>query len=185
MNKPCGYVCKAEADWNKTVFELLPDELQTLVKGVRRGERLHTVGRLDLNTSGLLIITNDGKFSHKLTAPQSGVKKVYRVTLGREVGTEEREIYVRKAAEGVLMEADKKAGEEMSGSAKIKWEENSCLITLTEGKFHEVRRIFRALGNEVTALERVSVGELVLDKTLAPGEYRALTQQELSRLMLL
>lgn len=182
LNKPCGYVCKAEADRNKTVFELLPKELQTLVKGAKRGERLHTVGRLDLDTSGLLIITNDGKFSHKITAPESGVKKVYRVTLGREVSDEEREIYVRKAAEGVMMGADKKAGEEMSGPAKIEWEENSCLITLTEGKFHEVKRIFRALGNEVVGLERLSVGELVLDKSLALGEYRALTQQEIFRL---
>ena len=81
MNKPCGYVCSAVSDSHKTIYELLPQELQTLVQNAKRGHRLHTVGRLDCNTSGLILITNDGSFSNTLTRPQNNITKTYEVTL--------------------------------------------------------------------------------------------------------
>lgn len=188
MNKPAGYVCKAVADRNKTVFELLPAELQVLVQGAKRGERLHTVGRLDRDTTGLLLITNDGQFSHKLTAPEYSVSKQYQVTLETPVKLEEQKGYCARAADGILLAADKKAPEERAGAAVIKFLDKetatvNCVITVTEGKFHEVRRIFSALGNKVLKLKRIQMGALELGTELPEGSWRYLTEQELSRLM--
>lgn len=203
MNKPAGYVCKACADRNKTVFELLPHNLQALVQGAKRGERLHTVGRLDLDTTGLLILTTDGKFSHRLTAPEYNVQKKYLVELETPVGQEARAVYEERAANGLLLPAEKKAPPEMCSGAKIEFYEpgagttteranseppaaptaRQCIITVTEGKFHEVRRIFRALGNRVVKLKRIQMGELMLDAELGEGAVRPLTEEELARLM--
>lgn len=203
MNKPSGYVCKAMADQNKTVFELLPEELQTLVQGAKRGERLHTVGRLDRDTTGLLLITNDGKFSHLLTAPEYAVEKQYLVTLESPVTVDEQKVYCARAAEGIVLPAEKKAAEERASAARIEFEANKnnvsadnknnvsadsntsscCTITITEGKFHEVRRIFSALGNKVLRLKRVRLGTLHLDQFLTEGAVRPLTSEEICRLM--
>lgn len=182
MNKPCGVVCKSVADWNTPVFELLSPELQKLVSEAKRGQRLHTVGRLDCNTSGLLIITDDGKLSHHLTAPENLIEKTYIAKLATPVSLQEQTEYIAKAAKGLILPAEKKAVEEQSAPAKLEFTEKGCIITVTEGKFHEVRRLFRALGNEVTELKRISIGSLNLDENLKPGQYRPLTELELSRL---
>lgn len=184
MNKPCGYVCKSEADRHKTIYELLTPDLQKLVKDAKRGERLHTVGRLDLETSGLLLITTDGFFSNRLTNPQNSITKTYKAHLSTPVPSQTQAHYILKAKQGLLMPAEKKSPEEMSAPSIIQFiTDQDCTITVTEGKFHEVRRIFRALGNEVTELQRLSIGSLQLDDTLKEGQYRPLTAQELSRLM--
>lgn len=192
INKPTGYVCKAVADRNKTVFELLPQELQKLVQGAKRGERLHTVGRLDLNTTGLLIITNDGLLSHKLTAPENNIQKKYEVALVTPVKVQEQKNYIQKAACGLELPPEKKAPQETSAPAFIEFTDGEsassssatrCTITVSEGKFHEVRRIFRALGNEVATLKRLQMGTLELPPDLQEGSWRYLTPQELSRLM--
>lgn len=182
MNKPCGYVCKSVADWHTPVFELLDSELQKLVSTAKRGERLHTVGRLDCDTSGLLIITDDGKLSHYLTAPENKIEKTYIAKLAKEVSAEEQADYISRAAKGVLLPAEKKAGEQLSAPAKLEFTKEGCKVTVTEGKFHEVRRLIRGLGNEVAELKRISIGNLQLDENLKPGEYRPLTEEELSRL---
>lgn len=180
MNKPYGYVCKAEADRHRTVFELLPKELQLTVKGAKRGERLHTVGRLDLNTSGLLLITNDGQFSHKLTVPENHVQKVYEVQLVKEVSESDQKKYIQLASEGLTLPPDKKAPEEQSAPAKIRFtSETTCLITVTEGKFHEVRRIFVTLGNEVLHLKRIKMGPFSLPQNLPEGKFIELSKDEL------
>ena len=171
MNKPKGYVCSAVSDSHKTVYELLPLELQNLVKNAKRGHRLHTIGRLDADTTGLLLLTTDGQFSHKIAA--LAVAKTYVATLKIPVPKAQQASYITRAARGLILPPEKKAPEQQAAPATIKFlSETAAQITITEGKFHEVRRIFRALGNEVTALERTAIGKLKLPKTLRPGEFQ-------------
>ena len=178
MNKPLGYVCSAASDSHKTVYELLTPELQALVTDAPRGCRLHTVGRLDCDTSGLLLITNDGKFSNRITA-NSGVSKTYRARLVSPVTPENQETCITLSASGLTLPPEKKYGEQKALPATLIFESaDVCKITVTEGKFHEVRRIFRALGNEVTTLERIAIGGLTLPADLKPGQWRELTKAE-------
>ena len=195
MNKPCGYVCSAASDSHKTVYELLTPELQELVRGAPRGCRLHTVGRLDCDTSGLLLITNDGKFSNRITAGpvvecptgriETTISKTYRTRLDSPVSPENQESYISRAAAGLTLPPEKKYGKQKALPATIIFEAPAiCKITVTEGKFHEVRRIFRALGNEVAELERFAIGKLELPRDLKPGQWRSLTDDEKELLML-
>ena len=184
MNKPADYVCAAASDSHKTVYELLSPELQELVSGAPRGCRLHTVGRLDCDTSGLLLVTNDGKFSNKITAGAE-IPKTYRAVLENPVTPENQTSYIKGAAGGLTLPPEKKYGEQKALPATIIFENPAiCKITVNEGKFHEVRRIFRALGNEVKDLERISIGSLQLPGELTPGQWRELTANELELFML-
>lgn len=185
MNKPCGYVCSAASDSHKTVYELLTPDLQAMVSEVPRGCRLHTVGRLDCDTSGLLLITNDGKFSNKV-ATSPDIQKTYRATLAKPLASEEQKNYIERAAGGLTLPPEKKFGEQKALSAALIFESPEiCKITVQEGKFHEVRRIFRALGNEVIELQRVAIGNLELPPDLKPGQWRELSEVELRSLSLL
>ncbi len=185
MNKPRGYVCAAASDSHKTVYELLSPELQKQVREAPRGSRLHTVGRLDCDTSGLLLITNDGKFSNRITADtmleclNHRITKSYLAVLKNPVATENQGLYINRAADGLLLPAEKKYGKQKALPASLVFEAaDICKITVFEGKFHEVRRIFRALGNEVTELERIAIGGLSLPQDLKPGQWRELTIAE-------
>ena len=184
MNKPCGYVCSAASDSHKTVYELLKPELQAMVRGAPRGYRLHTVGRLDCDTSGLLLITNDGKFSNQITTG-AGISKTYLARLALQLSQESQEAYIRLAASSLTLPPEKKWGQQKALPARLFFESpDACKITVVEGKFHEVRRIFRALGNEVKDLERISIGSLQLPEELTPGQWRELTANELELFML-
>lgn len=240
MNKPCGYVCSAASDSHKTVYELLTPELQKLVTGAPRGSRIHTVGRLDCDTSGLLLITNDGKFSNRITSgtvvecepserietyyhsksvkencedmeqfsriylrnfldksdiyggfdTASGllnhrIRKTYRAKLTAPLSPENQKEYISRAAAGLTLPPDKKYGEQKALPASLIFEsEKICKITVLEGKFHEVRRIFRALKNEVIELERIAIGGLFLPQDLKAGQWRELSEAELRALNL-
>lgn len=159
IDKPGGIVCSRASDSHKTVYEWLseqdiPNLEETDIK------RLHSVGRLDAKTTGLLILTSDGFFSNFVTNPESRIRKQYAVTLKEKANANLQKEYSDKAKEGILLPAEKKFNEEKASSALIEWmSENECAITVTEGKFHEVRRIFSALGNEVAELRRISIGE--------------------------
>ena len=188
MNKPKGYVCSAASDSHKTVYELLPPELQDLVKNAKRGHRLHTIGRLDADTTGLLLLTTDGMFSHRIAAsvvePVETTTKTYLATLQKEVSPAQQTKYISRAALGLTLPPEKKALEQQAAPATIKFiSTTTAEITVTEGKFHEVRRIFRALGNEVTALERTAIGPLQLPKDLLPGEYKPIPDDFLKILL--
>ena len=181
MNKPKGYVCSAASDSHKTVYELLPPELQDLVKNAKRGHRLHTIGRLDADTTGLLLFTTDGIFSHKIAVSVvepvettlTPISKTYKATLRYDVTPDQQKQYITRAAGGLTLPPEKKAPEQQAAPAKIKFISSSTAeIIVTEGKFHEVRRIFRALGNEVIELQRIAIGKLQLPPELAPGEYQ-------------
>lgn len=182
MNKPCGYVCSAVSDSHKTVYELLTPELCKLVQGAKRGHRLHTVGRLDCETGGMLLFTTDGLFSHKITSKtETGrISKVYRVKLAAPVSPDNQNDYIKQATQGLILPPEKKYGEQKSEPAVLNFITNDlCEITISEGKFHEVRRIFRALGNEVSELYRISIGKLKLPDDLYPGAYRSLSKEEI------
>ncbi len=188
MNKPAGYVCSAVSDSHKTVYEFLPPEMQELVQNAKRGHRLHTIGRLDCDTSGLLLLTTDGNFSHKVSASRriGGVElgKTYSVELAKNVSQSEQVEYQVRAADGVTLPPEKKFGEQKAAPAKIEWlSENKCKITVTEGKFHEVRRLFRALGNEVVKLERIAISGLFLPQELGQSEWRKMTDGEIKQLL--
>ena len=204
MNKPAGYVCSAASDSHKTVYELLPPELQYLVKNAKRGHRLHTIGRLDADTTGLLLFTTDGMFSHKIATgtpepapavpvpalavpePVEGpcknllITKTYLAILKNPVNNELQKEYISKAAAGLILPPEKKAPEQKAAPAELSFiNERTCQIKVCEGKFHEVRRIFRALGNEVLELKRIVIGSLILPDSLKPGEYTSFSPDQI------
>lgn len=179
MNKKSGFVCSTVSDRRQTVYEAFTKD----ILADENGAKLHSVGRLDADTEGLLLFTNDGKLSDFLTRPQNKIEKTYLVGLKNSVSSSEQKNYAKKAENELVLPPEKKAGEQKSGGAKIDWlNENECKITLTEGKFHEVKRIFRALGNEVVFLRRIKMAGLVLDESLKPGEHRTLTESEIEAL---
>ncbi len=185
MNKAGGTVCSTVSDRRKTVYSDFPSELLSSA-----GTSLHTVGRLDADTEGLLIFTNDGKLSNFLTRPENKIRKVYFVRLLRKLSPAEQDSYKTEAEKGVSLPPEKKFGVQQGGSAQIEWIcgdgdsgfSDSCKISVTEGKFHEVKRIFRALGNEVVYLKRIEFATICLDENLAPGAFRALSEDEVRSL---
>lgn len=200
MNKPAGYVCSTKSDSHETVMNLLkPQDLRKYLGGC-----LSMVGRLDLDTEGLLIITSDGQLNHRLTFPKYNVSKTYLVYLKNPVDEKLKSFYVQEVEKGVHIEAEGKASEADCKGGILEWKnerdfksfdaengenENGdfpnavCLITLFEGMFHEVKRIFKALGNEVVYLKRIKMNDFSLPKDLMPGEYRNLTGEELNLLV--
>ncbi len=165
MNKPKG-VLSASNDKNaQTVVDILPDSLK------RRD--LFPAGRLDKDTTGLLIITDDGDFAHKMLSPKSGVYKAYRALLDRPLSPEGQ----TSIESGVTL----KDGTHYKPAIISFYNENDrsdVVIRITEGKFHEVKRMFLSAGCEVTALKRLSIGSLTLDENLSPGDARSMTEAE-------
>lgn len=166
LNKPQGVVSATEDNRDKTVLDLLVS---------RKRKDLFPVGRLDKDTEGLLLITNDGELAHNLLSPKKHVDKTYFVKLLRPVTAEDRE----KLETGVDIKEEKLT---LPARVEPAGEETQVYITIWEGKFHQVKRMFQAVGNEVLFLKRLSMGSLKLDESLAPGEYRLLTQEEIKRL---
>lgn len=167
LNKPDGYTCSAD-DPGATVYDLLPERF------AHRNPGLNPIGRLDKDTTGLLLLTDDGKLLHKIIHPKSGCLKVYHATLDRPLEGHEGELF----GSGTLMlNSEAKpllpAGFEALG-------EKEALITLHEGRYHQVRRMFAAAGNHVTDLKRISIGGLRLPDDLEEGDWRALTPEELA-----
>ncbi|GLT16674.1 ribosomal small subunit pseudouridine synthase A [Vibrio zhanjiangensis] len=163
--KPDGFVCSHEDGFNQTAFMLL-DEVKI--------EDLHFAGRLDVDTTGLVLITDDGKWSHRITSPKHKCEKTYRVWLADPIGSD----YVEKFAQGIELRNEKSA----TLPARLEvvdQDKNELLLTITEGKYHQVKRMFAALGNKVEKLHRERIGQIELDGELALGEYRFLTQKEI------
>ena len=181
MNKPSGYVCSSKGGANPTVFDLLEDA----DKGRKLGGELGIVGRLDLDTEGLLILTTDGELNHRLTSPKHHVPKTYFVKLETAVPEAQQKQYAEAVAAGVeIMPEDHEPGAVCRGGL-LKWESgNSCRLTIYEGLYHQVKRMFAALGNRVIYLKRISINQLALDSTLEKGSYRGLTEQEFAALTL-
>lgn len=175
MNKAAGEVCSTVSDSHRTVYEhFSPDQL------ISNGAKLHSVGRLDCDTEGILLFTNDGKLSDYLTRPENKIEKTYFVRLKNLVTEHQQKEYSEQSELGLTLPPEKKSPEQKSSGAKITWlTQNECEITLTEGKFHEVKRIFRAMENEVIYLKRIRFAGLDLDETLKPSEFRPLYESEI------
>ncbi len=164
LHKPAGYVCSTDDPDHNTVFVLL-DEPNL--------DKLHTVGRLDLDTTGLLLITDDGQWSHKISSPKHECAKTYRAWLADPV----EDSAIAQFAEGVMLRGEKT----LTKPAQLEIiSPTECLLTIHEGRYHQVKRMFAALGNKVIRLHRERVGPLTLDSSLAEGEYRQLTAEEVS-----
>ncbi|MGI6333468.1 MAG: pseudouridine synthase [Saccharofermentanales bacterium] len=167
LHKPAGVITAMDDPRQPTIAGLIPDRCRTA--------DLFPVGRLDLDTTGLLLLTNDGTLGHRLTGPRWQVDKTYLVTF---VGSPFVPADVEQFRQGIQL-ADgticRPAGLEIQG-------ENQVLLTIHEGKFHQVKRMMLATGREVKALHRQSIGPLVLDHRLAPGDCRELTAEETDQL---
>lgn len=168
FNKPAGYVCANEDGMNLTVFHLLPTKYRNF----------HCVGRLDMDTTGLLILTNDGNFSHSLTSPKKHVAKTYRVILADPIESN----YERAFIDGIQLRGEKNP----CLPAKLTLTDNpyQVYLTITEGKYHQVKRMFAALGNKVVNLHRHAVGEFELPSDIAEQEYIEYPTKELLDLIL-
>lgn len=169
MNKPPGVISATEDRYDETVIDLLDPLAQHF--------KPFPVGRLDKDTEGLLLITNDGSLSHNLLSPKKHVPKTYYATIDGVVtetdieafrqGVELDDGYVTKPGELVILKSD---------------DVSEIELTIQEGKFHQVKRMFEAVGKKVTYLKRLSMGPLVLDEALELGDYRELTEEELATL---
>lgn len=167
FNKPTGVVCANNDDLHQTVFDLFDfADYQN---------DLFTVGRLDLDTTGLLIITNDGKFSHSLISPKHHVGKKYHVVCEKSISDSD----IVKLENGLTIDYDY-----TTMPAKVeRIRENEIFLTIQEGKYHQVKRMLIAVDNKVTELSRVSIGNLTVPSDLAPGEYEAYKKETLEKLI--
>lgn len=165
LHKPAGVVSATEDSREQTVLTLLPKELQ---------KDVFPVGRLDKDTEGLLLLTNDGDLAHQLLSPKKHVDKTYFARVQGVVTVEDQKVF----AEGLDI-----GDEKMTMPANLQIlksdEESEILLTIQEGRFHQVKRMFEAVGKKVVYLKRMSMGSLVLDETLPLGSYRLLTEEEI------
>lgn len=164
MNKPAGVLSATEDKHAPTVLDLLPPDLQ------RRG--LFPAGRLDKDTTGLLLITDDGDFAHRMLAPKSHVYKRYQAVTERPVTQEDVEAFAAGIRRGEVQFAPARLWSGEEGGRPV------ALVEIREGKFHQVKRMFEATGNRVLELRRLAVGGLALDPALGPGECRPLSEEE-------
>lgn len=168
LNKPAGVVSATEDVKETTVVELITG---------RQRKDLFPVGRLDKDTEGLLLITNDGELAHRLLSPKKHVDKTYYARIDGKVTEEDTELFKK----GVDIGDEKPA---MPAELVIlkSGKESEIELTIREGRFHQVKRMFHTCGKEVVYLKRLRMGSLKLDETLKPGEYRKLTEKEIEEL---
>ena len=165
LHKPSGYLSATRDAEHPTVVDLLPAELA-------RRAGLHIAGRLDLDTTGLLLLTTDGQWSHRITSPRHDCRKVYRVSLDQPLETEAQQ----QLEEGLMLDGEDKA----TLPARVnKLEDRLIELTIGEGRYHQVKRMMAAVGNHVARLHRQQVGAITLDPGLEPGQFRALTREEI------
>ena len=166
FHKPAGCVTAKQDNVHKTVMDYFPEDI--------KAKDIAPVGRLDLDTEGLLLFTNDGPLTHHLLSPTHHIPKTYYAVLDKEVP----ETAIKMFKEGVDIGDDKPT----LPAELVLLSDKEAELTIHEGRFHQVKRMFEAVGKEVIYLKRLSMGSLVLDQTLALGEYRELTEKEISEL---
>ena len=162
MNKPQGVLSAATDKSRETVVDLVPQHIKR--------QDLFPVGRLDKDTTGLLLITDDGVFAHNCISPKKAISKSYIATLDGDIDDQ----MIQSFKNGVIL-AD---GTKCKGAVLERIEENIARIIITEGKYHQIKRMFQAVCNKITYLERITFAEIPLDPSLARGEWRELTAQE-------
>ncbi|WP_222565816.1 pseudouridine synthase [Novilysobacter antarcticus] len=168
LHKPIGYTCSTK-DPGRVIYDLLPSRFRL------RSPLLSPVGRLDRETSGLLLMTDDGQLLHRITSPKTGLAKVYEATLAEDLRGDEAAVF---ASGSLMLESEKTP---LAPARLIVDGPRQARLMLTEGRYHQVRRMFAAVGNHVEALHRSQVGGLALDG-LAEGEWRLLDQGDMDRL---
>lgn len=168
MHKPLGVTCSRK-DPGRVVYDLLPPRYRV------RSPALSTVGRLDRDTSGLLLFTDDGALLHRIISPKANVTKVYEATLAQDLRGDEGALF----ASGTLMLEGETTP--LAPAALEVLRPRHARLTVTEGRYHQVRRMFAAVGNHVETLQRISIGALVLGE-LPPGEWRALDAAEVAQI---
>ena len=177
MNKPAGVVSATEDSLSGTVLDVLAENLKEIYGDDLSGvpiRDIFPVGRLDKDTVGLLMLTNDGELAHNLLSPKKHVEKRYYV---------ETDLSITRDAADRLMKGVAISEQEFTREAKVELlSDKECIIAITEGKFHQVKRMFQAVGLKVLYLKRISMGSLFLDETLPEGKVRELTQEEVYRL---
>ncbi len=168
MNKPKGVISATEDLREKTVLDLLSGEYKKF--------DLFPAGRLDKDTTGLLLLTTDGKLAHEILSPKKHVTKTYIAVLDKEAQQSDKEAFL----EGIVLDDGYKTKPgilEISDSDK-----HVCTVFISEGKFHQIKRMFADRGKKVLELKRIKMGGLCLDESLLPGEYRELSMEEVEKL---
>ena len=165
LNKPKGYVSTTVSDSDKTVIELVPNKYKT--------RTLFPAGRLDKDTTGLMLITDDGVFAHNILSPKKHIKKVYEVVIDKDVSDE----MVYGFRDGVKLNDG-----ECKSALLEKVDTNKCLVTLTEGRYHQIKRMFGTYKAKVLELKRICMGELYLPSDLGVGEVREVSDEELLKI---
>jgi len=164
LNKPQGYVCSTDDPDHPTIIYFIEEPMSF---------KLHAEGRLDIDTTGLVLLTDDGQWSHRITSPRHHCEKTYRVTLESPVSDDTAAQFTA----GVQLHNEKS----LTKPAKLEViTPTDVRLTLSEGRYHQVKRMFAAVGNRVLELHRERIGDIVLDADLEPGEYRALTEEEIA-----
>lgn len=164
LYKPQGYVCSRDDEEYPTVFDFFEYPL----KG-----KLHCAGRLDADTTGLVLLTDDGQWSHRVTSPKHHCEKTYLVTLADPV----EPFYEEKLQQGLMLRGEQKP----TLPAKLEvLDDYNVNLTISEGRYHQVKRMFAALGNKVEFLHRFQIGAVELDESLEEGEWRVLTTEEVA-----
>lgn len=171
LNKPAGVVTAVRDEENKTVVDLIQPEDQA--------EGLYPIGRLDKDTEGLLLMTNNGNLGYQLLLPEKAVTKKYAAVVNGRVTESDRAAFAR----GVVFHGGFRCQPAVLTIIEAADEESSVLVEIQEGKFHQVKKMFLACGKKVTYLKRLSMGPIELDDRLSPGTYRSLSIEELRQLL--
>ena len=174
LNKPAGTECSQKPSAYPSIYTLLPPPLRNrpnknAIQGVQ------AVGRLDQDTTGMLLLSDDGQFIHRMSSPKKHVPKVYQVTAKHAVTQQQ----VDRLLAGVVLDDDPRP---VKAAACVKTGENTLDLTLTEGKYHQVKRMLAAVGNRVEGLHRAQIGDLRMPDNLQPGQWRWLQADELALL---
>ncbi|MFA5493952.1 MAG: 16S rRNA pseudouridine(516) synthase RsuA [Porticoccaceae bacterium] len=164
LNKPAGYLCATRDGQHPVVLDLLDEPNR---------DKLQIAGRLDIDTTGLVLITDDGQWNHAVTSPRRECHKVYYVETADDISPDTG----RRFAKGILLDGEKRRTRPAALELLFA---NEARLTIHEGKYHQVKRMFGSVGNRVTALHREAIGGIALDPDLAEGEYRALTAAEIA-----
>lgn len=179
MNKPQHYVCSTKEGDHETVFDLLDDSLRTPYLQ----DKLHLVGRLDMDTEGLLLFTTDGELTHRLISPKSHISKTYLCGLEHTETAEHQTAITAKFENGIEVGPEDNEQGFTAQPAQITWlDDKTAHLTIYEGKYHQVKRMFAAVGNRIVYLKRISMGQLQLDESLELGEYKELSESDLQLL---
>lgn len=168
LHKPSGYICATMDADHPTVLDLLGHNQETF----HPTEPLQVVGRLDIDTTGLVLVTTDGQWNHRVTSPNGNCHKTYEVSLAQAITQED----IHKLEQGVLLRSESKPTRPCVIRAH---NPTQVTIELREGKYHQVKRMFAAMGNRVTQLHRSAIGAIQLDASLPAGSFRPLTAAEI------